>query len=195
MDIGQNMFADFVCLACQFFFKWVEKMACIFVWLDFILFASLIFILILLKDDIVHLIISQKSILDRLEVLLKNHVLHSVFALLGFGLIVFIILPEKSSEAIRNLILLMGVLGGAYGIFLASIRQKTFSEQIDTAQKQLFNERLGRGVEALGHGSIEMHSIGIIVLRDLTLSCSPEQRLLIGDILLNFSSQRGGKNE
>ena len=57
-----------------------------------------------------------------------------------------------SGEATRSLSLVLGGLGALYGLILAARRQITFSEQVEqgqkqaeTAEKNLFNDRLGRG--------------------------------------------------
>ena len=80
----------------------------------------------------------------------------------------------------------MGVVGGAYGILLASERQKTFSKQVDNAEEQLFNERLGRGGELLAHENSVMRLTGVRVLEDLSKTAKDSQVILIMEIIFDF---------
>ena len=70
-------------------------------------------------------------------------------------------------EFFRVLITVMIAVGGGYGLILAARRAVKFSEQVETGQKQLFNEQLGRGAELLANGEIVMRQTGIRVLEDL----------------------------
>ena len=91
-------------------------------------------------------------------------------------------------EFFRVLITAMIAVGGAYGLILAARRSAKFSEQVDTGQKQLFNEQFGRGAELLANGEIVMRQTGIRVLGNLaerTIS-EPEQVKLIMQIIHDF---------
>ena len=64
-----------------------------------------------------------------------------------------------------------------YGLVQATARQNTFSKQVDTqieqsktANIQLFNDRLGRGVELLANDDMTLRKAGIRVLKDLAAS-------------------------
>ena len=70
-------------------------------------------------------------------------------------------------EFFRVLITIMIAVGGGYGLILAARRAVKFSEQVETGQKQLFNEQLGRGAELLANGEVVMRQTGIRVLEDL----------------------------
>ena len=81
------------------------------------------------------------------------------------------------AELLRNLIFSIGGIGGAIGLWLATKRQKTFAEQVDTqikqaetAETQLFNDRLGRGVELLANSDKMLPKAGIRVLEVLANS-------------------------
>lgn len=104
--------------------------------------------------------------------------------------------PE-STELIKILILILGGLGGFYGLVLGNRRLKWFSDQVkiqikraDTAQEQLFTERLGRGAGLLAHEQMEMRLVGVRVLIDLSNSSTEEQRKLILKILYGFLQGR-----
>ena len=91
-------------------------------------------------------------------------------------------------EFARLFIAVMIAVGGAYGLILAARRSAKFSEQVDTGQKQLFNEQLGRGAELLANGEIVMRQTGIRVLGNLaerTIN-EPEQVKLIMQIIHDF---------
>lgn len=80
-------------------------------------------------------------------------------------------------DFLRTAVLTIGALGGGYGLILATRRQKVLEEQTKQGQKQiqqgqdqLFNDRLGRGAEMLGHESMAVRVAGIKVLEDLALT-------------------------
>lgn len=80
-------------------------------------------------------------------------------------------------DFLRTAVLTIGALGGGYGLVLATRRQKVLEEQTKQGQKQiqqgqdqLFNDRLGRGAEMLGHESMAVRVAGIKVLEDLALT-------------------------
>ena len=74
------------------------------------------------------------------------------------------------TEFIQTFIFTLGGLGGGYGLILATRRQKVLEEQTKQGQDQLFNDRLGRGAEMLGHESMAVRVAGIKVLEDLALT-------------------------
>lgn len=105
------------------------------------------------------------------------------FAGLGITLFFIFIYNEMNLEGIaavdflRTAVLTIGALGGGYGLILATRRQKVLEEQTEQGQKQiqqgqdqLFNDRLGRGAEMLGHESMAVRVAGIKVLEDLALT-------------------------
>ena len=126
------------------------------------------------------------------------------------------------AELLRNLIFSIGGIGGAIGLWLATKRQETFAEQVqtfteqaktqaeqtkiqikqaDTAETQLFNDRLGRGVELLANSdklanSDEMLSkAGIRVLEDLANSVDViKHKKIIVNILHDFIRDRTAIN-
>ena len=94
-------------------------------------------------------------------------------------------------DYIRTAVLTIGALGGAYGLVLAARRQKVLEEQTRQGQEQtkqgqaqLFNDRLGRGAEMLGHESMAVRVAGIKVLEDLALSSDKKE--IIYEILDKF---------
>ncbi|MEL0275875.1 MAG: 3-methyl-2-oxobutanoate hydroxymethyltransferase, partial [Flavobacteriaceae bacterium] len=52
-----------------------------------------------------------------------------------------------------------------YGLILAARRQITFSKQVNTAERNLFNDRLGRGVELLSDAKMleELGCFGVVL--------------------------------
>ena len=93
-----------------------------------------------------------------------------------------------SGEATRSLALVLGGLGALYGLILAAQRQITFSKQVNTAERNLFNDRLGRGVELLSDAKMTMRSAGVRVLENLAsgTDADSEEHRLVFDILLDF---------
>ena len=74
------------------------------------------------------------------------------------------------TEFIQTFIFTLGGLGGGYGLILATRRQKVLEEQTEQGQDQLFNDRLGRGTEMLGHESMAVRVAGVKILEDLVLT-------------------------
>ena len=101
-------------------------------------------------------------------------------------------------EFARLFIAVMIAVGGAHGLILASRRSAKFSEQVDTGQKQLFNEQLGRGAELLANKEMVVRQTGIRVFEDFA-ERTPEQIKLIMQIIHDFvranasSSSKGQK--
>ena len=99
---------------------------------------------------------------------------------------------SKEAEFARLLITGMIAVGGGYSLILAARRAVKFSEQVDTAQKQveigqnqLFNEQLGRAAELLANEKMAIRQAGIRVLADLAEK-TPDQVKLIMQIIYDF---------
>ena len=120
---------------------------------------------------------------------------------------------SKEAEFARLLITGMIAVGGGYSLILAARRAVKFSEQVDTAQKQvkigqkqvdtaqkqveigqkqvdtgqnqLFNEQLGRAAELLANEKMAIRQAGIRVLADLAEK-TPNQVKLIMQIIYDF---------
>ena len=120
---------------------------------------------------------------------------------------------SKEAEFARLLITGMIAVGGGYSLILATRRAVKFSEQVDTAQKQvkigqkqvdtaqkqveigqkqveagqkqLFNEQLGRAAELLANEKMAIRQTGIRVLADLAEK-TPDQVKLIMQIIYDF---------
>ncbi|MDC1116050.1 hypothetical protein OAT37_04820 [Alphaproteobacteria bacterium] len=115
---------------------------------------------------------------------------------------------RADAETIRNAILIIGGLMAFYGLVQATKRQETFAEQVqtfteqaktqaeqtkiqikqaDTAETQLFNDRLGRGVELLANPAKMLSKAGIRVLEDLANSVDViEHKKIIANLLHDF---------
>ena len=111
----------------------------------------------------------------------------------------------NAGDLLRSSILLLGVIGGAYGLYLSTKRQKTFSDQVQGQSKQVqvlseqvkvqadqsFNDRLGRGLELLkdekkDEKNVVMRCAGLQVLEDLADNANDRQRAIILNIIYNF---------
>ena len=99
---------------------------------------------------------------------------------------------SKEAEFARLLITGMIAVGGGYSLILAARRAVKFSEQVDTAQKQveigqnqLFNEQLGRAAELLANEKMAIRQAGVRVLADLAEK-TPDQVKLIMQIIYDF---------
>ena len=120
---------------------------------------------------------------------------------------------NKEAEFARLLITGMIAVGGGYSLILATRRAVKFSEQVETAQKQveigqkqvdtaqkqveigqkqvdtgqnqLFNEQLGRAAELLANEKMTIRQAGIRVLADLAEK-TPDQVKLIMQIIYDF---------
>lgn len=110
----------------------------------------------------------------------------------------FYCILEANAESIRIIILLIGGLMAFYGLVQATARQNTFSKQVDTqieqsktANIQLFNDRLGRGVELLANDDMTLRKAGIRVLEDLAARVDVvNQKNIIANILHDFIRQK-----
>ena len=97
---------------------------------------------------------------------------------------------DQAIEVIRNLTLALVGLGGLYGLVLATKRQEKFSQQVENAQAQLFNDRLGRGVELLDNKDAALRAAGVEVLDNLAESASEREIKLIVNILYRYLNTR-----
>ena len=94
-------------------------------------------------------------------------------------------------EILRMAILAMGLIGGLYGLNLATQRQNTFEKQTKNAQVQLFNDRLGRGTQLLAEKRhLSLRLSGIRLLEDLAETSTKNQQKLIVRILHDFISYK-----
>ena len=108
---------------------------------------------------------------------------------------------RADAETIRNAILIIGGLMAFYGLVQATKRQESFAEQVDTqikqaetAETQLFNDRLGRGVELLANPDKMYCKAGIRVLEDLANSVDViEHKKIIANLLHDFIKNRAAK--
>ena len=97
---------------------------------------------------------------------------------------------ENNIEVLKVLILALGGLGGIYGLGVANRRADNSQNQLNNAQEQLFNERLGRGVELLSQNEMTTHIAGIRVLNDLAMSSTPSQVNLIIHLIHDLVKRR-----
>ena len=110
-----------------------------------------------------------------------------------------------SLETVKLILLIIGGLMAVYTLILADERQEKFSEQVETsqeqvkqfskqvdnAQAQLFNDRLGRGVELLANDSVTLRVAGVRILDDLAKTSNHGQIGLIIKILYDHLKNRG----
>jgi uncharacterized protein YjbI with pentapeptide repeats len=95
------------------------------------------------------------------------------------------------SEFIRAAFIGVGVIGGGYGLILAAKRTEKFATQVENSQAQLFNDRLGRGVELLSNDEMIMRSAGVRILENLGETSSPQETALIINMLKDFLNDKG----
>ena len=82
-------------------------------------------------------------------------------------------------EVLKVMLLVLGGLGGLYGLVIAARRAQN-------AQIQLFNERLGRGVELLAHRQETIRASGVRILDNLAKSSNKKDVTLIVEILYSY---------
>ncbi len=87
-------------------------------------------------------------------------------------------------EATRSIFLTIGALAALYGIILAARRNDISQKQAETAEKNLFNDRLGRGVELLTHKDMTFRTAGVRILENLG-EASKEYKI-VAEILLDW---------
>ena len=150
-----------------------------------------------------------KAILMSAIRLLKIELLafaHFIAAIVASYFIYLFTCGEPASDVIRNMILATGGIGGFYALIIAKKRQDRFEGQVtlgqeqhkldqkqfNIAKQQMFNERLGRGVELLSNPEVLFRLAGICVLNDLLKSSYKEQQLLIIHILTDFLHSTAG---
>ena len=126
-------------------------------------------------------------------------------ALISSSIIILIILllwilydEDHLYEKINLLILILGGLGAFYGLIIASRKQSKFEEQIDLtqkqtnyAQRQVFNDQLGRAVEMLANqdqSSIRM--AGVRILQELGKSSNIKRKQLVKEILVDYIHEK-----
>ena len=118
-----------------------------------------------------------------------------------FGLIVIVIICAiiKTDEPfswggdeLRNLIFLFGGLGAFYGLILSARRLEKFSKQVETSERNLFNDRLSRAIEALGHKKIAVRNSGLRLLHNLGNEApqNSDNRQIIVNILHGYIRAR-----
>ena len=102
-------------------------------------------------------------------------------------------------EATRSLGLALGALAGLYGLVLAGRRLQVSQDQVDISQKQaqtaesnLFNDRLKSGLTFLDNESISIRCAGILLLEQYALNASvaSSEKVTIGKVLVNFIRHR-----
>ena len=74
---------------------------------------------------------------------------------------------RNKPEFARVVVLALGGVAAACGLVLAARRSTKFSEQVETGQKQLFNEQLGRAAELLTKDQKPMRRASIRILEGL----------------------------
>ena len=99
------------------------------------------------------------------------------------------------SEFIRAAFIGVGVIGAGYGLVLAAKRTEKFATQVENSQAQLFNDRLGRGVELLSNEELTLRSAGVRILEDLGGNSSPQETALIINMLKDFLNDKGKLGE
>ncbi|NCG10223.1 MAG: hypothetical protein GWP33_03875 [Alphaproteobacteria bacterium] len=99
---------------------------------------------------------------------------------------------EWTGASTRSLIFALGAVGAIYGLILSARTLEKFSHQVETSEKNLFNDRLSRAVEALGHKKIAVRNSGLWLLHNLGNETpqNSDDRQIIVDILHGYIRDR-----
>ena len=88
---------------------------------------------------------------------------------------------EWTGEATRSIVLTLGGLGALYGLILAARRVQvnekqaaTAAQNATTAEKNLFNDRLGRAASLLAEEKLVMRVMGVDILEATAKDSTPE---------------------
>jgi len=113
-------------------------------------------------------------------------------------------MPNKNiapwtGESTRSLGLALGALAGVYGLVLAGRRLQVSQDQVyisqkqaETAESNLFNDRLKSGLTFLDNKSISIRCAGILLLQQYALNASvaASEKETISKVLVNFIRHR-----
>ncbi len=106
-----------------------------------------------------------------------------------------------NGEATRSVALTLGGIAALYGLALAARRNETSQKQAETAESNLFNDRLGRGVELLTHKDMTMRTVGLRVLQNLAQAQAEKSdesdliRLILRDWIFEVGAYRSGNTK
>ena len=105
-------------------------------------------------------------------------------------------LYQAHHEALRSILFLFGFLLACVGVYLGFRRLAATEKQANTAERNLFNDRLGRGVALLSDDKMTVHSAGVRVLENLAsgTDADSEEHRLVFDILLDFVRDKAAPN-
>ena len=108
--------------------------------------------------------------------------------------------PDKNSKwdgaSTRSLILALGAVGVIYGLILSARRLEKFSHQVETCERNLFNDRLSRAIEALGtKDNLAVRNAGLRLIDSLIKDTHADtgNRILLLDILHGYIRDRAVK--
>ena len=100
---------------------------------------------------------------------------------------------DWSGEATRSIVLTLGAIGGAYGLILAVRRLNIAQKQADTAEANLFNDRLSRAIVGLSNNeSLVARNAALRLLKNLggDLPEGDRNRDLVCNIIHGFIRER-----
>ena len=108
--------------------------------------------------------------------------------------------PDKNSKwdgaSTRSLILALGAVGVIYGLILSARRLEKFSHQVETSERNPFNDRLSRAIEALGtKDNLAVRNAGLRLIDSLIKDTHADtgNRILLLDILHGYIRDRAVK--
>lgn len=98
----------------------------------------------------------------------------------------------KDRETIGLVIDVLTFVVGLLALWLFYLRNLSFEKQVETAEKNLFNDRLSRGIEALGHDGLAIRNSGLRLLHNLGNEAQEDsrERNLVVQILHGFIRDR-----
>ena len=99
---------------------------------------------------------------------------------------------QAHHEALRSILFLFGFSLACLGVYLGFRRLAATEKQANTAERNLFNDRLGRGVALLSDDKMTSRSAGVRVLENLaeSIDADSEEHRLVFNILLDFVRDR-----
>ena len=100
------------------------------------------------------------------------------------------LLDFDSSDLLHLLLFSVAGIGGSLGLRIAAEKQETLSEQVQVQADQIFNEKLGWGVELLTNEDIVGRTAGVRILVDLANNTNEVQRPIVVGIIYDFFREK-----
>ena len=141
--------------------------------------------------------VATKSYAEKFRLCVVKHIGYFLFGGAMIFLLIIIQQDIKDAEWTRNLIFGLGGFGALYGLVHSARRTDNDQKQLANDRDQLFNEKLGRGIELLGKDKqLTMRVAGMRLLDNLAESSDNNKNIeLIIDILRGYLSTETKANK